>query len=124
MSTTLRISNTTRQRASALAASAGSTIGELVAREQGRRPSIVISSDEWNRYAATCIVVPLTRTLSRLPTRSELEPTRANGLSATSHARAEDVRSVSDDRLGRRLGAVDVVDLHAISATLRRLMEL
>lgn len=99
--------------------------GDPIGHEQGfRRPSIVISSDEWNRHAATCIVVPLTRTLSRLPTRSEIEPTPANGLSDISYARAEDVRSVSSDRLVRRLGSVNVMDLHAIGGTLRRIMEL
>lgn len=99
--------------------------GTPVGHEQGfRRPSIVISSDEWNTHAATCVVVPLTRNLSRLPTRTELEPTESNGLAEASYARAEDVRSVSRDRLVRRIGAVDVVVLHAIETTLRRMLEL
>lgn len=99
--------------------------GTPVGREQGfQRPGIVVSSDEWNRHAATCVVVPLTRTLSRLPTRTEIEPTETNGLSQTSYARAEDVRSVSADRLVRRSGAVDLVALHAIETTLRRMLEL
>lgn len=84
--------------------------GTPVGREQGfQRPGIVVSSDEWNRHAAT---------------RTEIEPTETNGLSQTSYARAEDVRSVSADRLVRRSGAVDLVALHAIETTLRRMLEL
>jgi len=100
-------------------------LGEPVGHEQGwRRPGLVISSDGWNRHASTCTVLPLTRTRHDLPTRVEVEPTTGNGLKETSYARCEDVRAVSEERLVRRLGEIDVVTQSAVARTLRVFLEL
>lgn len=99
-------------------------LGEPLGHEQGwRRPGLVVSSDGWNRHASTCTVVPLTRTRHGLPTRVEVEPSGADGLQDTSYARCEDVRSISEERLVHRLGAVDGVTLARIATTLRIFLE-
>lgn len=100
-------------------------LGEPLDHEQGwRRPALVISSDGWNEHAPTCVVLPLTRTRHGFPTRVEIEPTRVNGLGATSYARCEDVRSVSEERLVQRLGVVDLAVEVAVVQVLRRFLEL
>lgn len=100
-------------------------LGDPIGHEQGgRRPALVVSSDQWNRYAATLIVLPLTRTKHDLPTRIEIEPDVANGLTDVSYARCEDVRSVSERRLVRRQGAVDDLVMLSVARVLRLFLEL
>jgi mRNA interferase MazF len=100
-------------------------LGDPVGREQGwTRPALVLSSDQWNRYAEILTVLPLTRTRHDLPTRVEIEPDPRTGLDATSYARCEDMRSVSQRRLLHRLGTVDAVVLSSVSRVVRTFLEL
>lgn len=100
-------------------------LGDPIGHEQGgRRPALVVSSDQWNRHAATLIVLPLTRTKHDLPTRIEIEPDVANGLTDVSYARCEDVRSVSERRLVRRQGAVEDLVMLSVARVLRLFLEL
>jgi mRNA interferase MazF len=100
-------------------------LGEPVGREPGfDRPGLVVSSDEWNRHAATTTVLPLTLTSHGLPTRIEIEAGTVNGLDETSYARCEDIRSVSERRLVRRIGAVDSAVMASVARTLRTFLEI
>ena len=99
-------------------------LGEPLGHEQGwQRPALVVSSDEWNRHAATMTVLPITRTRHGLPTRVEIEPTDLNGLHETSYARCEDIRSVSERQLVQRIGVCDPLLMHAIERVLRTFLE-
>jgi len=100
-------------------------LGEPVGHEQGwHRPALVVSSDEWNRHASTLTVIPLTRTRHGFPSRVEIEPSAENGLDATSYARCEDTRSVSDRRLVHMLGHVDDLVMNQVGRVLRTVLEL
>jgi mRNA interferase MazF len=97
---------------------------EPIGHEQGRvRPGLVVSADEWNRHASVVAVLPLTRARHDLPTRIEIEPDGGNGLDATSYARCEDIRTISDRRLVHRIGLVDGLVLAQVSRTLRRFLD-
>jgi mRNA interferase MazF len=99
--------------------------GEPMGHEQGwQRPALVVSSDEWNRHAGVLTVLPMTRTKNDLPTRVEIEAAPENGLSATSYARCEDIRSVSEHRMVHRLGTVDIVTMNSIRRVLGIFLEL
>ncbi len=99
-------------------------LGEPVGREQGRnRPALVVSSDQWNRHASTVTILPLTRTQHGLPTRIEIEPDGINGLSETSYARCEDIRSISERRLVHLIGRIDLVVMAAVSRTIRLFLD-
>ena len=99
-------------------------LGEPVGREQGwTRPALIVSSDQWNRHASTVTILPLTRTQHGLPTRIEIEPDGVNGLTETSYARCEDVRSISERRLVHVIGRVDVVVMAAVSRTIRLFLD-
>jgi mRNA interferase MazF len=100
-------------------------LGEPLGSEQGwQRPALVISSDQWNRHASTLTVVPLTRTKHGLPTRVEIEADQPHGLSETSYACCEGIRSVSERRLVHRLGEVDLATMLHVARTLRMFLEI
>ncbi len=99
--------------------------GEPIGHEQGyRRPAMVISADQLNRSRAELVVVlPVTTTRRGLPSHIEIEP-GDSGLSHTSYAKAEDIKSVSAQRLSRRLGAVPADRLNRAEHALRLLLDL
>lgn len=78
------------------------------------RPVVIVSLDVLNQRLATVTVCPLTSQLhptwrSRLPVRCGRQP---------AEVAVDQIRTVSKDRLGRKLGALTNVE----AATLRRLL--
>ncbi len=99
--------------------------GEPVGREQsGRRPAVVVSADPLNdSRAGVVIVVPTTTAVRGLPSHIEIDP-RDSGLEETSYAKCEDVKSISEQRLIARLGAVGDQEMFQIARALRFLLDL
>jgi mRNA interferase MazF len=99
--------------------------GDPVGREQsGRRPAVVVSADQLNESrAGVVVVVPTTTTRRGLPSHVEIEPD-GSGLDEVSYAICEDVKSVSEQRLIGRLGAVNDVVTFQIGRALRFLLDL
>jgi mRNA interferase MazF len=99
--------------------------GDHVGREQsGRRPAVIVSSDLLNdSRAGIAVVVPITTTYRGLPSHIEIDPNNS-GLDEISYAKCEDVKSVSEQRLIARLGAVDQQAIFQISRALRFLLDL
>jgi mRNA interferase MazF len=73
------------------------------------RPALIIQNDVGNRYSSLTIVAAITSKISPVPYPVEVvvEPTNANGLSARSAIRLDQVRTVDRQRLIKRLGQVD-----------------
>lgn len=99
--------------------------GEPVGHGQAfRRPAVIVSSDRLSASRAGLVmVVPLTRAYRGLPSHIEVGP-EGSGLAATSYAKTEDVKSVSVNRLTRRLGQASPTSLHQIGRALALLLEL
>ncbi len=99
--------------------------GEPVGREQaGNRPALVVSADPLNESrAGVVIVVPLTTAARGLPSHIEIDP-RVSGLDEVSYAKCEDVKSVSEQSLLARLGAVEEQAMFDIARALRFLLDL
>jgi mRNA interferase MazF len=99
--------------------------GEPVGREQsGRRPAVVVSADPLNdSRAGVTIVVPLTTAHRGLPSHIEIDKSGSE-LDEVSYAKCEDVKSISEQRLVARLGAVDEQVMFQIARALRFLLEL
>jgi mRNA interferase MazF len=99
--------------------------GEPVGREQaGRRPAVVVSADRLNdSRAGVVIVVPCTTAKRGLPSHVELDPA-SSGLDKVSHAKCEDVKSISDQRLVARLGTAGHDAMFEVERALRYLLEL
>jgi mRNA interferase MazF len=98
--------------------------GDPVGREQsGRRPAVVVSADRLNESrAGVVIVVPCTTTRRGLPSHVEIER-GVSGFDEVSYAKCEDVKSVADQRLVTRIGAVDDETLFGIARALKFLLD-
>ena len=99
--------------------------GDPIGREQsGRRPAIVVSADPLNESrAGVLIVVPTTTTPRGLPSHIEVDPD-GSGLDDLSYAKCEELKSVSEQRLLGRLGAVDNEVMFQIARVLHFLLDL
>ena len=89
-------------------------------REQaGRRPALIVSDNALNNGPrGLVIVIPITGTARGLPTHIPVIPPDG-GLTKPSVIMVEQVRSVSRDRLGRRLGVVTRVTIGQVEHILR-----
>lgn len=84
----------------------------------GVRPVLVVQSDSSSRNAPTAIVLPITsREKPALSTHVPLTGTK--GLSDTSIALAEQVRTIDKARLGHYVGRVSAPQMAAADAALR-----
>ncbi len=82
------------------------TLGSEIAKT---RPCIVLSPDEMNHHLQTVIVAPLTRTCKEWPTRQPLHFHGKAGQIAL-----DQLRTVSKQRLIKRLGRLDKVYQEAL----------
>jgi mRNA interferase MazF len=95
--------------------------------EQGRkRPAIILSVDQFNNGpAGLVVVVPLTTTeRAKMPLRVRIDPPEG-GISQTSFALCEAVRSISKDRLtGEAWGSVSSRTMASIAFRTKTLLDL
>ena len=92
--------------------------------QTGRRPALVISIDLFNSGPTElAIAIPITTKYKRTPFHVACVPPEG-GLREESFIKCEDVRSLSKDRLTRRLGAVFPLTLAAVEDRLRILLGL
>jgi mRNA interferase MazF len=96
-----------------------------VGQEQGgRRPVVVVSSNELHALPINMVVVvPLTSHDRGLVTQPRISSERT-GLSRVSFARPEDMRAVDAARLQRRLGRVSSSELAEIRKVMRYFLDL
>ena len=92
--------------------------------QAGRRPALVVSVDQFNQGPADLIVVfPITTTARGVPFHVRVTPPEG-GLRKPSYIKCEDVRSVANERLLKRLGKVSATTLNAVEDRLRILLDL
>jgi mRNA interferase MazF len=89
-----------------------------------RRPAIVVSNDAANETASrlgrgVVTVVPVTSNVDRVYPFQALLPAAATGLSRDSKAQAEQVRSVSLERIGERMGVIPPSLMEQVDEALR-----
>jgi len=90
----------------------------------GRRPALVISVDPFNQGPAELIVViPVTSKEKGIPFHVPIEISE-RGLLKRSFIKCEDIRSISKDRLSKRLGPVSQETMAAVEDRLRILLNL
>ena len=90
------------------------------------RPALIVSSDLLGALPLK-IIVPITawrETFSRAPWHVRLEPDQKNGLSKVSSADTYQVRSVSEQRLVKKLGVVSPEVLKKVKAGLKLSLDL
>jgi mRNA interferase MazF len=89
-----------------------------------RRPAVIVSNDGANSTAArlgrgVITVVPVTSSVTRVYPFQVRLPAASTGLRTESKARAEQVRSVAVQRVGRRVGRVPPEILSELDEALR-----
>lgn len=94
-----------------------------------RRPAVIVSNDAANAVSSrfgrgVVTVVPLTSNVSRVYPFQVLLPASRTGLRADSKAQAEQVRSVSMERLGARIGLVPLELMRRVDDALRIQLDL
>jgi mRNA interferase MazF len=88
------------------------------------RPAVIVSNDGANSTAArlgrgAVTVVPMTSNVERVYPFQVLVSSKSSGLGKASKAQAEQVRTVSVDRIGERLGGVPAPLMLEIDDALR-----
>jgi mRNA interferase MazF len=89
------------------------TVGSEI---QKTRPCLVISPNEMNNHLATVIIAPMTTSGKQYPSRIAVNFDGKDGFIALDH-----IRSVSKDRLVKKLG---IIDLESGKAVLMALGEM
>ena len=74
--------------------------------QQGFRPVVIISGNLLNQYLKVVIACPLTTKLKNYKGNVVLEPNADNGLTEKSEIIVFQIRSISKDRLIRKIGAI------------------
>jgi mRNA interferase MazF len=88
------------------------------------RPAVVVSNDAANATATrlgrgVITVVPVTSNVARIYPFQVLLPARQTGLKHDSKAQAEQIRSVSVQRVGERVGMLPAALMNALDQALR-----
>ncbi len=92
--------------------------------QAGKRPGLVISVDEFNHGpAGLVVVIPITTKAKGIPFHVEVHLAES-GLDYVSYIKCEDVRSISKERLLKRLGMVSPGKMEKIGYRLRILLGL
>jgi mRNA interferase MazF len=91
--------------------------------QAGMRPVVVVSGNLLNQHLNIVIVVPLTTKVKRYKGNPVLMPTRTNGLQNESEMLVFHIRSVSKDRLLRKVGDIEADELGRAVKTLNDILK-
>ena len=93
---------------------------------QKKRPAIVVNDNRLGKLPLK-IIVPITDWKERYgiaPWMIKIEPNTTNGLSKTSAADCFQIRSLSEERLIKKLGYIDIATLNEIKEAVRKVLDL
>jgi mRNA interferase MazF len=79
--------------------------------QQGFRPVVIISGNMLNQYLPVVIVCPLTSKIKNYKGNIILEPDEENGLTEASEIMIFHIRSISKERLVRKIGEISDKEL-------------
>ncbi|MDQ3801441.1 MAG: type II toxin-antitoxin system PemK/MazF family toxin [Acidobacteriota bacterium] len=101
------------------------TLDPTTGREQaGTRPALIMSADIFNQgYAELVFVIPITSKAKNIRSHVALSPPEG-GLNLPSYIMCEALRSVSKQRLLKRLGAVSAETMSEVEDRLKILFDL
>ena len=85
--------------------------------QQGRRPALIIQNDQGNEYSPTTIVATMTSRLTEYRFHVRVNA-RDSGLDGESTVMLEQLRTISQDRLGRLIGRLPPDVMHEVDRAL------
>lgn len=91
--------------------------------QAGLRPVVIISGNLLNQHLTIVIVVPLTTKVKKYKGNPILKPSKENGLKEESEMLVFHVRSVSKERLVRKIGAVSQLEVSQVIKTLNDILK-
>jgi mRNA interferase MazF len=86
--------------------------------QQGFRPVVIVSGNLLNQYLPVVITCPLTTKIKNYKGNVVLEPNETNGLTEKSEIMVFHIRSVSKDRLVKKIGNITDKQLQEIKSGL------
>jgi mRNA interferase MazF len=90
----------------------------------GQRPALVVSADAQNRSPAELVIVaPITGTDRGIPAHVKVAASEG-GLTKASVVMVDQIRTISRQRVARRLGAVSPATMSQVEIRLRRILDL
>lgn len=92
--------------------------------QSGRRPAVIISGNMLNTYLQVVIVCPLTTSIKNYKGNLIINPNDVNGLVEKSEVLTFHVRSVSKERLTKKIGSIPKTDVDKIKKTLEDILRL
>ncbi len=86
--------------------------------QKGMRPVVIISGNVLNEYMPIVIACPLTTKIKSYKGNNVLEPDATNGLSAKSEVLTFHIRSISTERLVKKIGRITEKQLEELKVGL------
>ncbi len=89
----------------------------------GFRPVVILSGNLLNRHLQVVITAPLTTRIKKYKGNPVLKPSKTNGLINESELMVFHIRSISKDRLIKKIGNIDTEELELAIKTLNDLLK-
>jgi mRNA interferase MazF len=77
------------------------------------RPCVVISPDEMNHYLNTIVIIPITSTPMKYPTRISISNHNVKGMAAV-----DQIRTIDKLRIVKIIGSIDIEAIEKIKKTI------
>ena len=91
--------------------------------QKGYRPVVIISGNVVNTYLQIVIACPLTSKIKNYKGNIVLSPDKNNGLSETSEVMVFHIRSISKERLVKKLGKINTKELDLLKEGLSDILK-
>jgi len=91
--------------------------------QAGQRPVVVLSGNLLNEHLNVVIVVPLTTKIKNYKGNPVLKPSAENGLKQESEMLIFHIRSVSKDRLVKKIGRIEIAQREYAIRTLNEILK-
>ncbi len=90
--------------------------------QAGKRPVLVVSGNTMNEHLPICIVCPLSTQIKNYSTCTLIKKNQTNKLKSDSEVITFQVRTISQQRLGRKIGKVSQSQLQDVIAKIGQLL--
>ncbi len=91
--------------------------------QAGSRPVVIVSGNLMNQHLNVVIAIPLTTRIKKYKGNPILSPTKVNGLKSESEMLVFHIRSMSKDRLIKKVGSVEPDQLDRALKTLNDILK-
>ena len=91
--------------------------------QAGIRPVVIVSGNLLNTYLNIVICCPLTTKIKNYKGNVVLQPTSKNKLKQTSEILTFHIRSISKERLTKKIGEINTSELEQIKKTINEILD-